>query len=288
MKAVFHTCRAVHASLPGKADGPQSAFCHSERASGHLWSSLNVSEATCDPTLNQVRGGFSGPSGGTRLWWVRTLCPSVSLPTERPSERQTRRAAPVPRLGLLAQAGSPFSPWGRRVPPTPFLGPLAPGPAGRGSQPSPRGSPGPRRPAAHPRRASHAPPRAAAVHCSCIACSGGSHAVFPQCITEARPLLDGPPTRALAEGTAASDARSRGGGGRGFTPERKSVLEAQTLSPSTQVWPPVARLALLAGGCQGPGAARQPYRTGSVQTGPRPKPVGEPRLTWCLSPAGLL
>ncbi|XP_039719255.1 sterol regulatory element-binding protein 2 [Pteropus medius] len=54
VKAVFHTCRAMHASLPGKADGQQSSFCHSERASGHLWSSLNVSEATCDPALNQV------------------------------------------------------------------------------------------------------------------------------------------------------------------------------------------------------------------------------------------
>lgn len=56
MKAVFHTCRAMHASLPGKADGQQSSFCHCERASGHLWSSLNVSGATCDPTLNHVSG----------------------------------------------------------------------------------------------------------------------------------------------------------------------------------------------------------------------------------------
>lgn len=71
MKAIFHTCRAMHALLPGKADGQQSSFCHSERASGHLWSSLNVSEATCDPTLNQVSGGFAGPSRRTQLWWVR-------------------------------------------------------------------------------------------------------------------------------------------------------------------------------------------------------------------------
>uniref|UniRef100_A0A8D1GR16 Sterol regulatory element-binding protein 2 n=1 Tax=Sus scrofa TaxID=9823 RepID=A0A8D1GR16_PIG len=54
VKAVFHTCRAMHASLSGKADGQQSSFCHCERASGHLWSSLNVSGATCDPTLNHV------------------------------------------------------------------------------------------------------------------------------------------------------------------------------------------------------------------------------------------
>jgi len=54
VKAVFHTCRAMHTSLSGKADGQQSAFCHCERASGRLWSSLNVSGATCDLTLNHV------------------------------------------------------------------------------------------------------------------------------------------------------------------------------------------------------------------------------------------
>ncbi|XP_045433004.1 sterol regulatory element-binding protein 2 isoform X3 [Pipistrellus kuhlii] len=54
VKAVLHACRAMHASLPGKADGQQSSLCHCERASGHLWSSLNVSGATCDPTLNHV------------------------------------------------------------------------------------------------------------------------------------------------------------------------------------------------------------------------------------------
>lgn len=57
VKAVFHTCRAMHTSLSGKADGQQSSFCHCERASGHLWSSLNVSGATCDLTLNHVSGG---------------------------------------------------------------------------------------------------------------------------------------------------------------------------------------------------------------------------------------
>nr|XP_012597227.1 sterol regulatory element-binding protein 2 [Microcebus murinus] len=54
VKAVLHTCRAMHASLSGKPDGQQSAFCHCERASSHLWSSLNVSGATSDPTLNHV------------------------------------------------------------------------------------------------------------------------------------------------------------------------------------------------------------------------------------------
>ncbi|XP_004642637.1 sterol regulatory element-binding protein 2 [Octodon degus] len=54
VKAVFHACKAMHASLSGKADGQQNSFCHCERASGHLWSSLNVSEATSDPALNHV------------------------------------------------------------------------------------------------------------------------------------------------------------------------------------------------------------------------------------------
>lgn len=64
VKAIFHTCRAMHASLPGKADGQQISFCHCERASGHLWNSLNVSGATCDPTLNHVSGGLPAPLGG--------------------------------------------------------------------------------------------------------------------------------------------------------------------------------------------------------------------------------
>ncbi|XP_006890136.1 PREDICTED: sterol regulatory element-binding protein 2 [Elephantulus edwardii] len=53
VKAVFHSCRAMHASLSGKADGSQS-FCHCERASGHLWSSLNVSATAADPALDHV------------------------------------------------------------------------------------------------------------------------------------------------------------------------------------------------------------------------------------------
>lgn len=89
MKAVFHTCRAMHTSLSGKADGQQSSFCHCERASGHLWSSLNVSGATCDLTLNHVSGGRSGPSG---------RCPAAvggNTPT-----------LPSPRRRPLAQLGS--------------------------------------------------------------------------------------------------------------------------------------------------------------------------------------
>lgn len=57
MKAVFYACRAMHAALSGKADGQQNSFCHCERASGHLWNSLNVSAAAADPSLNHVSGG---------------------------------------------------------------------------------------------------------------------------------------------------------------------------------------------------------------------------------------
>lgn len=54
MKAMFYACRAMHASLSGKTDGQQNSFCHCERASGHLWSSLNVSATASDPSLNHV------------------------------------------------------------------------------------------------------------------------------------------------------------------------------------------------------------------------------------------
>lgn len=71
MKAVLHACRAMHASLPGKADGQQSSLCHCERASGHLWSSLNVSGATCDPTLNHVSGCSGGAPRCGGCWRAR-------------------------------------------------------------------------------------------------------------------------------------------------------------------------------------------------------------------------
>lgn len=219
----------------------------------------------------------------------------MSLPAERLSERQTRRAAPVPKRSLSAQAGSPFSRGGRRVPPVPFLGPpsarsCGPGLCVRSGQPArfPR-----------PLRASHASWRAAVVHCSCIACSGGTHAVFPQCITEARPLLDRLPTQALAEGAAASGAWSRqekgavhaagrttssahGGRGAWFRSRKEVCPGGSDPEPLTRVWPPVAKLARLARGRQWPRAACQPRRTGSVQNGPRPKPAGGPHLPRAL------
>lgn len=99
VKAVFHTCRAMHASLSGKADGQQSSFCHCERASGHLWSSLNVSGAACDPALSHVSGGFSGPSGrcSALLGKSALTCLEPTQPVGL-CERQTRQAAPFPRL----------------------------------------------------------------------------------------------------------------------------------------------------------------------------------------------
>lgn len=123
MKAVLHTCRAMHASLPGKADGQQSAFCHCERASGHLWSSLNVSGATCDPTLNHVSGGLSGPSGRCpAVVNKNTLtCLEFTQPMGLFEGQRLGKQPPSPKPSLLAQVGSLFSPGGRRVPPAPFL-----------------------------------------------------------------------------------------------------------------------------------------------------------------------
>ncbi|XP_044533235.1 sterol regulatory element-binding protein 2 [Gracilinanus agilis] len=54
VKAVFHICRAMHASLSGKAEAQQTSFGHCERASGHLWGSLNVSGAASDAGLTHV------------------------------------------------------------------------------------------------------------------------------------------------------------------------------------------------------------------------------------------
>ncbi|XP_078003795.1 sterol regulatory element-binding protein 2 isoform X2 [Phascolarctos cinereus] len=54
VKAVFYVCRAMHASLSGKAEAQQSSFGHCERASGHLWGSLNVSSTASDAGLTHV------------------------------------------------------------------------------------------------------------------------------------------------------------------------------------------------------------------------------------------
>ncbi|XP_030063588.1 sterol regulatory element-binding protein 2 isoform X2 [Microcaecilia unicolor] len=54
VKAVFHVCKAVQTSLLGKMDGQQGSFYHCERASGHLWSSLNMSSGLSSANLNKV------------------------------------------------------------------------------------------------------------------------------------------------------------------------------------------------------------------------------------------
>lgn len=60
MKAVFYLCKAMQASLSGKADGQQSSFAHSERASSHLWNSLNMSSSVSSAGLNNVRAKMLG------------------------------------------------------------------------------------------------------------------------------------------------------------------------------------------------------------------------------------
>nr|XP_033785246.1 sterol regulatory element-binding protein 2 isoform X2 [Geotrypetes seraphini] len=54
VKAVFHVCKAMQVSLLGKMDGQQGSFYHCERASGHLWNSLNMSCGLSSTNLNKV------------------------------------------------------------------------------------------------------------------------------------------------------------------------------------------------------------------------------------------
>ncbi|XP_029446132.1 sterol regulatory element-binding protein 2 [Rhinatrema bivittatum] len=54
VKAVFHVCKAMQASLLGKLDGQQGSFYHCERASGHLWNSLNMSSGHSNTSLSKV------------------------------------------------------------------------------------------------------------------------------------------------------------------------------------------------------------------------------------------
>uniref|UniRef100_A0A8D0GNT8 Sterol regulatory element-binding protein 2 n=1 Tax=Sphenodon punctatus TaxID=8508 RepID=A0A8D0GNT8_SPHPU len=54
VKAVFHVGKAMHTSLSGKADGQQSSFGHCERASSHLWNSLNMSSGVSSTGLNNM------------------------------------------------------------------------------------------------------------------------------------------------------------------------------------------------------------------------------------------
>lgn len=54
MKATFYMCKAMQASLSGKVDGQQSSLGHCERASSHLWNSLNMSSGMSSTVLNNV------------------------------------------------------------------------------------------------------------------------------------------------------------------------------------------------------------------------------------------
>ncbi|KFP60501.1 Sterol regulatory element-binding protein 2, partial [Cariama cristata] len=54
VKATFYVCRAMQASLSGKADGQQSSLGHCERASSHLWNSLNMSSGISSTVLNNM------------------------------------------------------------------------------------------------------------------------------------------------------------------------------------------------------------------------------------------
>ncbi|KFR11030.1 Sterol regulatory element-binding protein 2, partial [Opisthocomus hoazin] len=54
VKATFYMCKAMQASLSGKADGQQSSLGHCERASSHLWNSLNISSGVSSTVLNNM------------------------------------------------------------------------------------------------------------------------------------------------------------------------------------------------------------------------------------------
>ncbi|KAK2512692.1 Srebf2 [Columba guinea] len=54
VKATFYVCKAMQASLSGKADGQQSSLGHCERASGHLWNSLNMNSSVSSTVLNNM------------------------------------------------------------------------------------------------------------------------------------------------------------------------------------------------------------------------------------------
>lgn len=54
VKATFYMCKAMQASLSGKADGQQSSLGHCERASSHLWNSLNMSSGMSSTVLNNM------------------------------------------------------------------------------------------------------------------------------------------------------------------------------------------------------------------------------------------
>lgn len=125
MKAVFYACRAMHASLSGKGDGQQNSFCHCERASGHLWNSLNVSGATSDPSLNHVSGDLTPSRQHSGL--VCMNVPTPTLPSLLGCLRDTEATVvvPFPEWSLLRQVCL-LVPGASMFVPSPLLGSLNP------------------------------------------------------------------------------------------------------------------------------------------------------------------
>ncbi|KAL7982456.1 hypothetical protein Chor_010054 [Crotalus horridus] len=54
VRAIFHVCKAMNVLLSSKADGQHSSFNHCERASTHLWNSLNMRSGISSTSLNNV------------------------------------------------------------------------------------------------------------------------------------------------------------------------------------------------------------------------------------------
>ncbi|KAG8138073.1 putative Sterol regulatory element binding transcription factor 2 protein [Naja naja] len=54
VRAIFHVCKAMNVLLSSKADGQHSSFSHCERASTHLWNSLNMRSGVSSTSLNNV------------------------------------------------------------------------------------------------------------------------------------------------------------------------------------------------------------------------------------------
>ncbi|ETE63083.1 Sterol regulatory element-binding protein 2, partial [Ophiophagus hannah] len=54
VRAIFHVCKAMNVLLSSKADGQHSSFSHCERASTHLWNSLNMRSGVSSTSLNNM------------------------------------------------------------------------------------------------------------------------------------------------------------------------------------------------------------------------------------------
>ncbi|XP_007435746.1 sterol regulatory element-binding protein 2 [Python bivittatus] len=54
VRAIFHVCKAMNVMLSSKTDGQHSSFSHCERASTHLWNSLNMTSGVSSTGLNNM------------------------------------------------------------------------------------------------------------------------------------------------------------------------------------------------------------------------------------------